>query len=52
MTKYLSNTKLGTQSIGLMSDLLYVQKSIRWETRLYLNIKMHLCFNHIRLLKQ
>ena len=40
------------QSIGLMSDLLYVQKSLRWETRLYLHIKIHLCFNHISLLKQ
>ena len=35
------------QSIGLMSDLLDVEKSLSWETRLYLHIKMHLCFNHM-----
>ena len=39
-------------SIGLMSDLLNVEKSLRWETHLYLHIKMHLFFNHISLLKQ
>ena len=31
-------------SIGLMSDLLNVEKSLRWETHLYLHIKMHLFF--------
>ena len=29
-------------SIGLMSDLLNVEKFLRWETHLYLHIKMHL----------
>ena len=28
------------------------KKNLRWETRLSLHIKMHLCFNHISLLKQ
>ena len=36
----------------LLSDLLYVEKTLRWETRLSLHIKKHLCFNHISLLKQ
>ena len=35
-----------------MSDLLDVEKSLMWETRLSLHIKMQLCFNHISLLKQ
>ena len=31
-----------------MSDLVDVEKSLRWETRLSLHIQMHLCFNHTR----